>query len=112
MDQFAERFLPIDGREFFSRSGKWRCELNGPANTNGVDQRIFYLRFVLVTADPRWKGTAATERKLELRTSLATFHNPDGKGTGYSGWLTLVIDGFLDGDKTEDIIEAYEIERA
>jgi hypothetical protein len=110
-DEFAERFFPVHGREFLARSGIWRCELNGPVNVSGVDRRVFYLRFVLVKPDPRWKGAPAKERKLELRTSLATFHNLDGRGVGYAGWLALVIEGFLDSDKTEDVIEAYEIER-
>jgi hypothetical protein len=111
MDGFAARHFPIDGREFVSRSGAWRCDLNGPVTTSSVDQRVFYLRFILIKAGPQWKGTTATERTLELRTSLATFHNLDGRGAGYASWLGLVIEGFLDADKTEAMIEAYEIER-
>ena len=110
-DAFAERFFPVDGREFLARSGTWRCELDAPVDVSGVDRRTFYLRFILVKPDARWKGTKATERKLQLRTSLATFHNLDGKQAGYAGWLELVVEGFLDSDKTENVIEAYEIER-
>jgi hypothetical protein len=110
-DRFAERFFPVAGREFLARSGTWRCELDAPVDVSGVDRRVFCLRFVLVEPDPRWKGTPATERKLQLRTSLATFHNLDGTQAGYAGWLDLVVKGFLDSDRTENVIEAYEIER-
>lgn len=110
-DLFAERFLPVDGREFLVRSGTWCCELNGPVDVSGVDRRVFHFRFSLLKGDARWKGPTTTERKLELRTSLATFHNLDGKGAGYAAWLSLVIEGFLDSNNTEDVIEAYEIER-
>jgi len=39
------------------------------------------------------------------------FHNLDVKQAGYAGWLGLVIEGFLDSDRIENVIEAYEIER-
>jgi hypothetical protein len=110
-DEFGERFFPVYGREFLARGGTWFCELNGPVDVSGVDRRVFSLRFVLVKPDPRRKRRPAKERKLELRTRLTTFHNLDGKGVGYAGWLALVIEGFLDFNKTEDVIEAYEIER-
>jgi hypothetical protein len=84
------------------------CELDRPVNVSGADRRIFYLRFKQIEHDPRWTGPAATERKLELRTSLASFHFD----SSYSGWLLLVIDGFLDSDKVEHMQEAYEVERA
>lgn len=109
MDAFAERYLPVEGRTFVSRSGTWVCELDGPVDVSGVDRRIFFLRFKLTTPDLRWEGTPANERKLELRTSLASFHfDPT-----YAGWLRLVIDGFLDDpSKVNYIQEAYEVERA
>ena len=107
MDAFAERYFPVDGQEFVSRSGTWRCELYGPVDVSGVDRRIFYLRFHLTIPDPRWKGSPATLRKLELRTSLASFTlDPT-----YATWLRLVIDGFLDSDKIDHMQEAYEVER-
>jgi hypothetical protein len=47
---------------------------------SGPDRRVFFLRFTLLQADVRWKdGFSAIERTLELRTSLASFHNIDGK---------------------------------
>jgi hypothetical protein len=109
MDAFAERYLPVEGQTFVSRSGTWVCELDGPVDVSGVDRRILFLRFKLTTPDPRWKGTTASERKLELRTSLASFHfDPT-----YAGWLRLVIDGFLDDpSKVDHIQEAHEVERA
>jgi len=108
MDVFAERYLPVDGQTFLSRSGTWICELDGPVDVSGVDRRIFFLRFKLTTPDPRWKGQDANERKLELRTSLASFHFT----AGYADWLRLVIDGFLDSDEIEYMQEGYEVERA
>lgn len=75
---------------------------------SGVDRRILYLRFHLTTPDPRWKGPAVTRRKLELRTSLASFTlDPT-----YASWLRPVIDGFLDSDKIDHMQETYEVERA
>jgi hypothetical protein len=111
MDNFERRWLPVDGREFTERSGKWRCELDGPVNLAAPDLRTFFLRFVLVEKDPRWKGPIAAERTLQLKTSLMSFHNIDGKQAGYASWLELVIDGFLDAGKTDDVIEAFVIER-
>jgi hypothetical protein len=108
MDAFAERYFPVEGRTFLSRSGTWICELNGPVDVSGVDRRVFFLRFKLTTLDPRWKGPATNERKLELRASLASFHF----AAGYADWLRLVIDGFLDSDKIEHMQEAYEVERS
>ncbi|MGB9456913.1 MAG: hypothetical protein WCB12_12770 [Bryobacteraceae bacterium] len=88
MDTFAERYLPVEGQTFLSRSGTWLCELNGPVDVTGVDRRIFSLTFKRIKADPRWKGPLAEIRKLELRTSLASFtFDPS-----YAGWLRLVID--------------------
>ena len=108
MDAFAERYFPVNGKPFLSRGGTWVCELDGPVDVSGVDRRVFFLRFKLTTPDPRWKGPPATERKLELRTSLASFHfTPD-----YADWLRLVIDGFLDSDRIDQMQEAYEVERA
>lgn len=111
IDKFERRWLPVDGREFIERSGKWRCELDGPVDLAHPDLRIFFLRFVLAEKDERWTAAIPSERKLQLKTSLISFHNIDGKQTGYAGWLGLVIDGFLDGPKTDDVIEALEIER-
>jgi hypothetical protein len=96
MDAFAERYLPVEGSTFLSRSGTWLCELKGPVDVSGVDRRILYLHFSLVDADPRWNGPTSRERKLELRTS----------------WMYLVIHGFLDSDELEGMREAYEVERA
>ncbi len=107
MDAFAERYLPVDRQTFLSRSGTWLCELNGPVDVSGVDRRIFYLQFNLIELDSRWKGSSASKRKLELRTSLASFtFDP-----GYAGWLRLVIDGFLDSDNIDHMQEAFEVER-
>ena len=130
MDAFAERYFPVGGQEFVSRDGTWRSELDGPVEVSGPDRRIFHLRFNLTTPDARWKGPAASVRKLELRTSLASFHGlrepvadmasvnrieaadhfpsdyPD-----YSNWLRFVIDSFLEADKADDMIEAYETQR-
>ena len=50
----------------------------------------------------------ANRRRLELRTSLISFVHDASS----AGWLRLVIDGFLDSDKTENMQEAYEVERA
>lgn len=111
MDAFERRWFPVDGREFTERSGKWRCELDGPVDVAGADLRVFHLRFVLLDKDPRWTGATPSERKLQLKTSLASFHNVDGKNAGYGRWLSLVIDGFLDGGKPDDVLEALEIER-
>jgi hypothetical protein len=109
---FERRFFPVDGREFITRSGTWRCELNGPVDVSGPDRRTFFLRFTLLQADARWKGgVSASERTLELRTSLASFHNIGGKETGYANWLLLVVEGSLDSDKTDDVRVADEIER-
>ena len=72
---------------------------------------MFFLRFALVEPCARWKGIPANERRLELRTSLASFHNIGGNQTGYAGWLSLVVEGFLDSDETEGTKEVYEIER-
>jgi len=104
MDAFADRYLPIEGRTFLSRSGTWRCELGGPVDVSGVDRRIFYLEFNLTTPDLRWNHPTARQRRLELRTSL------DGDSR-YAGLLLLVIKGFLDSEKTEDIQEVYEVKR-
>jgi hypothetical protein len=49
MDAFAERYFPVEGQTFLSRSGTWVCELDGPVDVSGVDRRIFYLRFKLTT---------------------------------------------------------------
>jgi|SRR5580658_9802024 hypothetical protein len=106
MIPFAERYLPVEGETFLSRNGAWLCELNGPVDVSGVDRKVFHLQFKQVEPDPRWNGP--TDRRLELRTSLASFaHDP-----GYATWLRLVIDGFLDSDKVEHMQEAYEVERA
>jgi hypothetical protein len=113
MDAFAERYFPVDGQTFLSRSGTWLCELGGPVDVSGVDQRIFHLRFHLTKPDPRWIGPAADERKLELHTSLASFHGiGPAPSPGYADWLRLVIDGFLDSTKIDHMQEAYEVERA
>jgi hypothetical protein len=113
IDAFAEQYLPVDGQTFLSRSGTWVCKLDGPVDVSGVDRRIFYLRFNLTTPDPRWKGQSVNERKLELRTSLASFHGIGSAPTpNYADWLRLVIDGFLDSDKIDHVQEAYEVERA
>jgi hypothetical protein len=113
MDAFAERYLPVEGKTFISRSGTWVCELDGPVDVSGVDRRIFCLRFKLANADPRWKGPIAKERNLELRTSLASFCQVGpAPHPGYAGWLLLVIHGFLDSDTIDQIQEAYEMERA
>lgn len=110
-DDFGQRWFPVDGREFTERSGKWRCELDGPVDRLPPDLRTFSLRFVLLKKNPRWTTSMASKRTLELKTSLASYHNIDGKQTGYAGWLSLVIDGFLDGGKSHDVIEAFEIEK-
>ena len=110
-DEFERQWFPVDGREFIERSGKWRCELDAPVDRLSPDLRTFFLRFALVEKGPHWTAPVSPERTLQLKTSLASFHNIDGKQTGYAGWLSLVIDGFLDGDKTKDVIEALEIER-
>ena len=107
MDAFAERYFPVESQTLPpSRSGTWVCELERPVDVSGSDRRVFYLRFKLTKSDPRWKGPAANERKLELRTSLARFHwtgsVPD---PAYTYWLRRVIDGFLDSKKIEDIKE-------
>jgi len=107
-DTFAERYFPVAGREFVERSGTWLCELDAPVDLLPVDQRVFRLRFRLTKSDPRWKGPAVTEQRLELRTSLISFHFEDG----YAGWLLLVISGFLDSGEIVGIREAYKIERA
>jgi hypothetical protein len=108
MDAFAARHLPIDGQIFVARSGTWKCEINGPVDVSGVDRRIFYLDFKLVEPDTRWSGPTAHKRKLELRTSLASFtFDPT-----YAGWLLLVIDGFLGSEEIDHMQEAYEVERA
>jgi hypothetical protein len=106
-DAFAERHFPVDRREFVERSGTWLCNLDGPVDLSPVDLRVFHLRFILKEPAPRWKGTAATERRLELRTSEISFHFE----AGYAGWLLLVIDGFLDADETAGVREAFNIER-
>jgi hypothetical protein len=106
-DEFSKRFFRVDGREFHVHSGTWRCELKEPVDESGIDRRTFYLRFFLVEPNARWKGATAKERNLELRTSKAVFHLKNG----YADWLALVIVGFLESDKAEDMIEAYEIER-
>ena len=112
MDDFERKFFPVDGEEFVTRSGRWRCELNGPVDVSGPDRRVFFLRFTLLQPDARWEGGASSaERTLELRTSLVSFHNLDGKQAGYANWLRLVVEGFLDSDKTSDVKEVYEIER-
>lgn len=105
MDSFAQRYWPIDGETFVSRSGTWACELNGPVDVSGVDRRTFYLQFKQMETDQRWTGPTA--RSLELRTSLASFvHDPS-----YVSWLRLVVEGFLDSDKVNHVQEAYEVER-
>lgn len=111
VDDFERQWFPVDGREFAERTGKWRCELDAPVDRAAPDLRTFFLRFVLLEKDPRWTGPISPDRTLQLKTSLASFHNIGGKQTGYAGWLSLVIDGFLDGGKTDDVIEALEIER-
>ena len=107
-DAFAERYFPVTGQEFVERSGEWLCELDAPVDLSPVDQRIFRLRFTLKKSDPRWKGPAASEQRLELRTSNISFHFE----AGYAGWLLLVISGFLDSGEIVGIREAYKIERA
>ena len=112
MDAFAERYFPVDGQTFLSRSGTWVCKLDGTVDVSGVDRRIFHLRFILTESDPRWRGPAVNERRLELRTSLGSFHGIGSVLTGgYAGWLRLVIDGFLDSTKIDHMQEAYEVER-
>lgn len=106
-DAFAERYFPVDGREFPERSGTWLCEIDAPVDLSQGDVRVFHLRFTLTTPDPRWKATATPERRLELRTSDISFHFE----TGYAGWLLLVIDGFLDSDEIAGVREALKIER-
>jgi len=106
-DAFAERYFPVGGHEFVERSGAWQCEINGPVDLSPSDLRVFYLRFALKEPNPRWKGTAATERRLELRTSEISFHFE----AGYADWLLLVIDGFLDSDEIVGVREALKIER-
>jgi hypothetical protein len=92
MDAFAERFLPVEGLRFLSRSGTWLCELNAPVDVSGVDRRIFKL----IEADPRGKGPAAQTRKLELRTSLASFvhDEPDLDIRG----VAAILDGYSVSD--------------
>lgn len=107
IDTFSERYFPVEGRTFLSRSGTWLCELDGPVDVSGADLRVFLLRFKLTTPDPRWNGSAATERKLELRASDISFHYE----AGYAGWLRRVIDGFLDSNDIHGIREAHEVER-
>jgi hypothetical protein len=106
-DAFAERYFPVDGRQFPERSGTWLCEIDAPVDLSPSDVRVFHLRFTLTEPEPRWKGTAATGRRLELRTSNISFHFE----TGYAGWLLLVIDGFLDSDEIVGVREAFKIER-
>ncbi len=106
MDSFAERYWPVAGQQFISRTGTWLCALGGPVDVSGVDRRIFYLQFNQIEPDRRWNGP--TSRTLELRTSLISFvHDPT-----YGPWLRLVVDGFLDSDKVDEVKEAFEVERA
>jgi hypothetical protein len=107
-DAFAERYFPVAGRKFVERSGTWLCELAAPVDRSPVDQRIFHLRFALKQADARWRGPAAAEQRLELRTSNIGFHFEHG----HAGWLLLVISGFLDSGELVGIRDAYAIERA
>jgi hypothetical protein len=106
-DAFAERYFPVDGREFPQRRGTWLCELAAPAAPLHSDVRVFHLCFTLKEPDPRWKGIVATERRLELRTSNISFHFE----ARYAGWLLYVIDGFLDSDELVGVREAFQIER-
>lgn len=108
MDAFAERYLPVEGETFDSRSGTWLCGLGAPVDLFDPDRRFFHLHFKLTTPDPCWSGPAARERKLELRTSLGSFHF----APGYADWLRLVIRGFLDSNRLDHVQEAYNIERA
>jgi hypothetical protein len=105
MDAFAERYLPIEGRTFLSRSGTWICRLTRPVDEFPIDRRTFYLRFEQIEPDDRWTGPNV--RTLELRTSHAGFaHDRD-----YSSWLHPVVDGFLDSNNVNHMQEAYEVER-
>ena len=106
MDSFAERYWPVAGQQFLSRTGTWICDLTRPVDVFGVDRRTFYLQFNQIEPDRRWTGPAV--RTLELRTSLISFtFDPS-----YGAWLRLVVDGFLDSDEVNLVQEAYKIERA
>lgn len=107
MDAFTERYFPIDGHEFVERCGTYLCSLDVPVDLAPVVLRILRLRFILKRPDPGWTGTTATERRLELRTSLSSFHFE----AGYAGWLLLVIKGFLDTAEIAGVREAFRIER-
>jgi len=75
-------------------------------DVSGIDRRTFFLQFRQIAPDRRWSGP--TERNLELRTSLGSFHHVPG----YAGWVRLVIAGFLDSQEAEATCEAYDIERS
>jgi hypothetical protein len=105
MDSFVERYWPVDGQKFLSRSGTWLCDVTAPVDVSGVDRRTFHLRFNQIKPDRRWTGP--TVRTLELRTSLHSFtFDPS-----YGSWLRVVVNGFLDSDKVDYAQEAYEVER-
>jgi hypothetical protein len=127
MNTFAERYFPVDGKEFVARNGTWRCELDGPVDVSGVDSKIFHLRFKLKTPD--W--AAISTRTLELRTSLASFHSletpiadisganrmaaadhyPADSNPSYLNWLGFVISSFLETSAPSETIEAYRAQQ-
>jgi hypothetical protein len=106
MDSFAERRLPIDGKQFLSRTGTWICHLTSPVDLAPVDRRTFHLHFDQIVTDRRWTGPAI--RTLELRTSAGSF----ATAPSYAPWLLLVVDGFLDSDEVDGLREAFEVERS
>lgn len=106
MDSFAERYWPVDGKQFLSRTGTWICHLAKPVDFLPPDRRVFHLKFDQLHADWRWTGP--TVRTLKLCTSDFSFaHDPS-----YGPWLHLVVEGFLGTDEVDGVREAFQVERA